>query len=91
MPKKNPELQWYKDKVVELEDLIEIATGDAHQDPYFHGMANGMIFAFSMFKNVEPDYIEAPPYFQHDLTLLEKLEDRGIVLRDDEIGQKRDC
>ena len=39
---------------------IQCADGNWNYDPYMHGMANGMLFALSLFEAGTPEYLEAP-------------------------------
>lgn len=54
MSKKTPEQQ--------LEEIKNIQTskGNWDCDPYMHGMANGLILADAIVKDIEPVFLEAP-------------------------------
>jgi hypothetical protein len=67
MTKAKPTL---KSKIEELRKMTEISCmkGTWDFDPYFHGMANGMIFALSLLEDKEPVYLEAPKVWTKDLT-----------------------
>lgn len=45
-----------------LRDMTELqcSNGNWNYDPYMHGMANGLIFALSIFDKEEPKYLNAP-------------------------------
>jgi hypothetical protein len=51
-----------------LEDAVktQCSDGNWNYDPYMHGMANGMIFALSLFKGDKPEYLEAPAKWGKD-------------------------
>ena len=38
---------------------VQCDDGNWNYDPYIHGMANGLIFALSIFDKNEPNYLEA--------------------------------
>ena len=46
---------------------IQCSNGNWNYDPYMHGMANGMIFAQSLFDGKSPEFLEAPPVWLKDL------------------------
>lgn len=50
----------------EMKD-VQCSDGNWNYDPYMHGMANGMIFALSLFDDKEPEYLEAPEQWLKDL------------------------
>ena len=52
-----------------LRDMTQVQCNDGNwnYDPYMHGMANGMIFALSLFEAGEPQYLEAPEKWLKDL------------------------
>ena len=39
---------------------VQCNDGNWNYDPYMHGMANGIIFALSLFDDKRPEYLEAP-------------------------------
>lgn len=45
-----------------LDKVTKVASdpGNAHADPYMHGMANGLILARSIMNGTEPEFIEWP-------------------------------
>jgi len=45
-----------------LRDMTQLQCSDGNwnYDPYMHGMANGLIFALSIFDKKKPKYLEAP-------------------------------
>ncbi len=45
---------------------IQCNDGNWNHDPYMHGMANGMIFALSLFQAKRPEYLEAPDIWCKD-------------------------
>jgi len=49
----------------EMKD-VQCNDGNWNYDPYMHGMANGMIFALSLFENKRPEYLEAPEIWLKD-------------------------
>ena len=55
-------------QIKQLEDLTKIACADGtwNYDPYFHGMANGMIFALALMKDEVPQYLNAPKEWLKD-------------------------
>jgi hypothetical protein len=50
----------------EMKD-VQCSDGNWNYDPYMHGMANGMIFAISLFDGKRPEYLEAPEQWLKDL------------------------
>jgi len=56
-----------------LREMVDIQCRDGNwnYDRYMHGMANGMIFALSLFDNKEPEYLEAPEEWLEDKKELE--------------------
>jgi hypothetical protein len=50
----------------EMKD-VQCSDGNWNYDQYMHGMANGMIFALSLFDDKAPEYIEAPEQWLKDL------------------------
>ncbi len=58
-----------KGKIEELRKMTDTACmkGTWDYDPYFHGMANGMIFALSLLEDKEPVYLKAPKVWIKDL------------------------
>lgn len=40
---------------------LQCSDGNWNYNNYMHGMANGMIFALSLFDGVEPIFLDAPP------------------------------
>ena len=57
-----------KERVDRLQEMIDVQCSDGNwnYDPYMHGMANGMIFAKSMFADEAPEYLEAPKEWLKD-------------------------
>ncbi len=58
-------LKIYENSVEALKEAVKIQTSDGNwnYEPYMHGMANGLIFALSLFeenKEGGPEYLEAP-------------------------------
>jgi len=50
----------------EMKD-VQCSDGNWNYDPYMHGMANGMIFALSLFDDKRPEYLEAPKVWLKDI------------------------
>lgn len=50
------------DPIEALKEALKVQCSDGNwdYDPYMHGMANGMIFALSLFEAGRPKYLEAP-------------------------------
>jgi len=57
-----------QESVKSLRKMIDIQCSDGNwnYDPYMHGMANGMIFALSLFEDGEPKYLAAPDQWIKD-------------------------
>ena len=49
----------------EMKD-VQCNDGNWNYDPYMQGMANGMIFALSLFEDKSPEYLEAPDEWLKD-------------------------
>jgi len=58
-----------KESILSLEGAVktQCANGNWNHDQYMHGMANGMIFALSLFKSGRPKYLEAPKEWGEDM------------------------
>lgn len=52
----------------QLEEVIEIQSqsGNWDFDPYMHGFANGLILAYSLLTDTEPQYLDAPETWLSD-------------------------
>lgn len=50
----------------EMKD-VQCNDGNWNYDPYMHGMANGMIFALSLFDDKQPEYLDPPKVWLKDL------------------------
>jgi hypothetical protein len=59
----------FEESIKTLREMLAVqcADGNWNYDPYMHGMANGMIFALSLFDNKRPEYIEAPDVWLCDI------------------------
>ena len=53
-------------KVLQEMTDIQCSDGNWNYDAYMHGMANGMIFALSIFRGNQPEYLEAPDKWLKD-------------------------
>lgn len=51
-----------RDSLNTLREMTDVQCNDGNwnYDPYMHGMANGMIFALSLFDDKPPEFLEAP-------------------------------
>ena len=58
-----------KTKLETLKEMtaVQCSDGNWNYDPYMFGMANGMIFAISIFEDTEPHYLDAPEKWLKDL------------------------
>ena len=56
------ELEIYRKSIETLKEMLRIQCSDGNwnYDPYMHGMANGMIFALSLFDDKSPEYLSVP-------------------------------
>lgn len=74
VPAVDCETPGYADLVETLREMtkIQCSNGNWNYDAYMHGMANGMIFALSLFDNKPPEYLEAPEKWLCDLPEPEK-------------------
>lgn len=54
-----------------LRDMTQVQCSDGtwNYGPYMQGMANGMIFALSLFDGGEPKYLDAPDVWLKDIDL----------------------
>ena len=70
----NERLVMLQNSLQTLRDLTQVQCNDGNwnYDQYMHGMANGMIFALSLFDAGEPKYLEAPKEWLKDLPAPEK-------------------
>jgi len=46
---------------------VQCSDGNWNYDPYMHGMANGMLFAISLFDDKPPEYLDAPEKWLADM------------------------
>lgn len=76
---KSAEALDYPATVAVLKEMTEIqcSHGNWDYDAYMHGMANGMIFALSLFGDKRPEYLEAPDVWGEDMPDTSKLETEG--------------
>ena len=58
----------YSVKTLREMTAVQCSNGNWNYDPYMHGMANGMIFALSLFDGGEPKYLDAPKQWLKDKT-----------------------
>jgi hypothetical protein len=51
-----------KKEYLKMQEIIAIQCSDGNwnYDPYMHGMANGMIYANSLFLDLEPKFLDSP-------------------------------
>ena len=63
-----------QNSVKSLREMIDIQCSDGNwnYDPYMHGMANGMLFALSLFDDKRPEYLKAPEVWLKDVPNDEK-------------------
>lgn len=59
-----------EEKVEKLSECVKIASSKGHYDydPYFQGMANGLILAEAIMKGKPPVYMTAPEKWGSDIT-----------------------
>ncbi len=59
----------FEKSIQTLRDMLAVqcSKGNWDYDPYMHGMANGMIFALSLFDDKSPEYLKAPDVWLCDL------------------------
>lgn len=64
----NERLVMLQNSLQALRDLTQVQCTDGNWNcnPYMHGMANGMIFALSLFEAGEPKYLDAPAEWLKD-------------------------
>lgn len=64
----NERLVILQDSLQALRNMTQVQCTDGNWnfDPYMHGMANGMIFALSLFEAGEPKYLDAPAEWLKD-------------------------
>jgi len=55
-------------EINQLKELLktQCSEGNWDYDPYFQGMANGMILALAVIENKEPEFLEAPKKWGKD-------------------------
>jgi len=65
---KSDKTLYYSDMVKTLEEMtaVQCSDGNWDYDEYMHGMANGMIFALSLFQDKRPEYLDAPKKWVKD-------------------------
>lgn len=58
----------YDNRIKCIEEMIEIQSrsGNYDYDAYMHGMANGMIYIYSILTDKEPKYLTAPDRWLKD-------------------------
>ena len=49
-------------KEEELEELVKVQCSDGNWNysPYMHGLANGLILALAIIRDIDPIYLDAP-------------------------------
>ena len=52
---------------------IQCENGNWNYDPYMHGMTNGLIFAQSVLKDIEPKYLNAPEKWLYRKSIWKKI------------------
>ena len=59
----------FEKSIKTLRELTETqcSSGNWDYDAYMHGMANGMIFALSLFDDKRPDYLDPPAVWLCDM------------------------
>ncbi len=64
----------YAEIVATLREMTAVQCNDGNWNysAYMHGMANGMIFALSLFDDKRPEYLEAPEVWLEDVPNNEK-------------------
>lgn len=64
----NERLVMWQNSLQTLRDMTQVQCNDGNwnYDPYMHGMANGMIFALSLFEAGDPKYLDAPAEWLKD-------------------------
>ncbi len=79
----------FKAALKTLKELTEIQcrNGNWNFDPYMHGMANGMIFALSIFENTEPQYLEAPAEWLCDRSVIAEATEAELEATEHDLVQ----
>ena len=64
-----------------LRDLTQLQCSNGNWDynSYMHGMANGLIFALSLFEAGEPKYLDAPIEWLEDRPAPEKVSEASAT------------
>jgi hypothetical protein len=62
------DIQYYIEKLQILKEMTEIqcTDGNWNYNEYMLGLANGMIYAISIFENKDPKYLKAPKVWKRD-------------------------
>jgi hypothetical protein len=65
----------FQNSLKTLREMLDVqcSNGNWNYDSYMHGMANGMIFALSLFDNKSPEYLKAPEVWLCDIPNNNKL------------------
>lgn len=75
-----------RETVQTLKEMKEVQCRDGNWncDSYMHGMANGLIFALSLFEGGGPVYLQAPKVWKKDgvREVLRKVKCQGSVRRE---------
>lgn len=70
------DLEFCARKVETLREMVKLQceNGTWNYDSYMHGMANGMIYALSLFEGGNPVFLSAPEKWRRDMptSLLEE-------------------
>lgn len=79
----NERLVVFESSLQTLRDVTQVQcnNGNWNYDPYMHGMANGMIFALSLFDTGEPKYLDAPAEWLKDRPTPEKAMETSTTQR----------
>ena len=75
-----------RDLEEELQNLIDVQCRDGlwDQNPYMHGLANGLICAMGIIKGKRMDFLAPPEIFKEDLKIFDKINNSSIVLKNKE-------
>ena len=78
------------ESVQTLRDMTQVQCNDGNWnfDPYMHGMANGMIFALSIFEEGCPEYLEAPETWIKDTPQAENVVKEAANVQQDTVSNE---
>jgi len=74
-------------KMQQIKDVLQHITdtqckrGTYDQNPYMHGLANGLIIAMSVLDDENPVFLKAPKFWKEDLEMLDIFNKSSTIVK----------